>query len=133
MSKKVNKILGLINEAHKEKRTELSSQRIELGIKEAIAELRSEIDFIRGEEQDLVKQANKAKSQILKIAADFMNSAQTANQAAEGSMQYVKSELDGFGANEVVTGVEKAYDSFETEYITLSRAMQGVEDEAKQL
>lgn len=31
MSKKVNEILGLINEAHKENKTQLASQRIELG------------------------------------------------------------------------------------------------------
>lgn len=31
MSKKVNEILGLINEAHKETKTQLASQRIELG------------------------------------------------------------------------------------------------------
>lgn len=132
MSTKVNQILGKISSPKKE--TKLSSSKlVELGIKEAIAELRSEIDFIQGEEQDLVKQANKAKSQILKIAAGFLDSARTSNQAAEGSMEFVKSELVGFGANEVVIGVEAAYSSFEQEYDTLSRAMQGVENEAKQL
>ena len=131
---KINTILGKIKKA-KETRLELKSDsnKVELGIKEAIAELRSEVDFIRGEEQDLVKQASKAKSQILKIAASFMDSAQTSMQAAQGSANFVENELKGFGANDIISYVNKAYDSFETEYMGFVRAMQGVEDEAKQL
>tara|TARA_B110000503_G_scaffold42814_1_gene70091 strand:- start:5609 stop:6007 length:399 start_codon:yes stop_codon:yes gene_type:complete len=132
MSKKVSEILGKIKADNQEK-TLLSSNKVMLGIKEAIAELRGEVDFIKQQEQSVAKQASKAKTQILKIAADFINSANTSAAAAEGSLMYVTKELEGFGANDVVQGAEKAYDSFESEYMTFVRAMQDVEDGAKSL
>tara|TARA_R110000772_G_scaffold151269_1_gene262044 strand:+ start:619 stop:1086 length:468 start_codon:yes stop_codon:yes gene_type:complete len=91
MSKRVNKIIGLINEAHKDNKTELSSIKVDLAKAQAMLregqDLGGNVDFF----EDRFKQTEKRGLDALQTLDESASAARQISEEADNQFEDAKS------------------------------------------
>ena len=118
MSKKVNKILGLINEAHKEKRTELSSKLVELSVSGLTSDLNA-VSKTMQKFEVLTKQSKQKVQDLISESKELLKEV----QARSSDINQALSKLDKIQ--------DEAYDQA-LEYEDIAMKMQAVDLDFKE-